>query len=249
MDVASTTSPTVDSIKEIIQLISQLIIVLIPIIAATYFTVRKKFNLKIKELQLRDLTKRKQELLSFSHEKSLISMKNLKEICNLYFDKSKANRVLYYQLENGTTADSLLQNMFITCMAESDRYSELPEWSSKVQRSPAQIVITLLEYLNSHQDSLDLIFEEDLQNILDARSHQIFFSPDVDAARFRIVRNPSGYIVGYVIFEYKFSDSHDLQDFKDSPGTLATECKAAIEAELVRYRLMIHDKKLELNLD
>lgn len=239
----------IENIKDIFQTLSQLVVVIAPIAALIYYKFIKAYKKKISQLKLKDIEKSQQELTSFMHEKSMWSMKNLKEICNLYVDKSHADRVAYLQLENGTMADSQLRNMFLTCMAESDRYSDLPKWMNRIQRMPVQSIISYIEYVN--QNGRVDTMSEDSKAIIEDEIKAVLYPDTISAWRMRVVRNVSGYIVGYVVFEYLFNNitkDPGYEFYEATSSVPIDECKAAIEAELLRYQNQIESKKNELKI-
>lgn len=240
---------TIEAIEQVLQIVGEAIIVLVPLFAVIYYKVIKAWNDKRKSIKLQEEESARQELLNYSHVESMTSMENLRGICNLFFDRSHADRVAYYQLENGTMADSKLQNMFITCMAESDRYSTLPARVSKVQRCPVQSVVSHIERVNKLSFVEYVKGNENYKEILDPRVKEILYARDASAIRINVVHNTSGYITGYAIFEYLFDDL-GLQGFEadESPNSLIKECSASIESELLRYTHLVDTKKSELGL-
>lgn len=236
-------------IHDLLQLLGDIILSLVPVGVAFYYGFRKKYNKKIKELKKQDHEKAQQELLHFSHVKSIWSMKNLEEICNIYVDRSHADCVLYLQLENGTMADSKLQNMFITCMAESNRYTNLPKRMNKIQRLPLQSIVSYIEGVNQ-SDKVEYITSE-LNSDTGVKARDLLFPQNISAWRMRVVRNRSGYIVGYIVFEYLFdAGKNGVSEFRDDeqPSSLIDQCQAAIESELLRYNNQIESKRKELGL-
>lgn len=239
---------TVDNIRQFLELLGEAILVLVPIAAVIYYKVVKAWKEKKASLKLKDREVAEQELLNYSHTESMTSMENLRGICNLFFDRTHADRVAYYQLENGTMADSKLQNMFISCMAESDRYSTLPARVSHVQRCPVQSVVSHIEAVNKAA-FIEYVKDFDGYNHLDPRVKDILYARDASAIRIVTVHNTAGYITGYVIFEYLF-DELGIDGFKadECPNSLIRECAAAVESELLRYTTLVATKKSELGL-
>lgn len=240
----------INYICDVLHIVSEFIVTVIPIIAVIWYKSKKKYDDKMRELKKHDYDKAQQELLHFSHTKSIWSMKNLEEICNMYVDKSHTDRIMYLQLENGTTADSKLQNMFITCMAESTRYSELPKRMDKIQRLPLQSIVSYIEKVN--QEGTVEMLAEDINTDIDMKAKNVLFSQNISAWRIKVVRNKSGYIIGYVVFEYLFDSSskNGNIEFRDDeePSSFIDQCQAAIESELLRYNNQIESKRKELGL-
>lgn len=97
-------------------------------------------RLKYEELRREDSEKQKrsncQKFSTWEHTESLAVLSDIHKKCNLYKDKSKADRVAYIQLENGTVASSKLCNMFISFSCEDSRYSDLPKELLNLRRIP-----------------------------------------------------------------------------------------------------------------
>ena len=240
---------TLQQIQEILQILGDVTLVLIPIAAALGYKIWKKWRDKWREMKESDREKAQQKLLHFSHEKSMLSMRNLEEICNIYVDKSHADCIMYLQLENGTTADSKLQNMFITCMAESNRYSELPKRMNKIQRLPLQSIISYIEKVNQH--GIVEMLSENIDVDTDLKAKNVLFSQNISAWRMKVIHNRDGYVTGYVVFEYLFDSPHsgNLEFEEDeNPNSLIDQCQAAIESELLRYNNQIESKRKDLGL-
>lgn len=240
---------TLQQIREILQIISELVLVIAPAAAVIYHKFYRKYKEKLRNLKKEDHDKAQQELLHFSHDKSILSMKNLEEICNMYVDRSHADIVTYLQLENGTMADSKLQNMFITCMAESDRYSNLPKKMNKIQRLPLQSIVSYIEKVN--QSNTVSLLSKDLNVDIDLKAKDLLLPQGISAWRMKVIHNVSGYVIGYVIFEYLFdSQESGSLGFEDDehPSSLIDQCQAAIESELLRYNNQIESKRKELGL-
>lgn len=237
-------------IQKVLQTLGDIILVLLPFVATICYRIWKKWKSEWSNLKKEDNEKAHQELIHFSHEKSMLSMSNLVEICNLYVDRSHADRILYLQLENGTMADSKLQNMFITCIAESDRYSILPKRMNKIQRLPLQSIVSYTEKIN--QSGMLEMLASDVVSNTDLQAKNLLFPQSISAWRIKVIHNRSGYIIGYVVFEYLFDDSckNGNAEFEqdESHSSLIDQCQAAIEAELIRYNNQIEFKRRELGL-
>ena len=238
-----------EDIRNLITTISEAIIILAPVGLVAYHKILKVWNRKRSEIMNADRESAKQELLSYSHAESMKSMENLREICNLFFDRTHADRVMYFQLENGTMGDSKLQNMFISCMAESDRYSLLPSRVNQVQRCPVQSVVSHIEQVNRAAFIEYVEGNPNYSNHLDPRVKEILYAGDSSAIRIKTVHNAAGYIIGYIVFEYLF-DKLGIQGFTadETPNSLICECVASVEAELIRYQKLIAEKKSQLGL-
>ena len=229
-----------DKIYKTLKLLSELIIVCTPLVAATYYTVLKKWRKRSQEMKNIDIEKRGQEFRSFKHLQTIESMNTLQDIVNMFRDKSCAEFVCFCQLENGTLADSQLSNMYMTCLVESNRYSEIPSISDKIQRLPVQKILSLLTTMNSLSSATSVQLPLEVQN----DASRIY--EDDSPWAFHVVKNSHGYIIGYTIFRY--NDSEGMDDKILEETALHAKCSAAIEAELFRFEKMISRKKFELKV-
>lgn len=249
----------IKDIQSVLKLIIEILAIIVPTVVAGYVLIDKRIKAKLKQLSDRDRDHNIEILKNFSYHESLASLVNIKSIVNMFCDRGSAEVVSYFQLEDGTVAESKLHNMYLSCVAESDRYSTLPKWLHKIQRVPASQVLTSLDILNQHSESgLDEVIE---YSTLPVHELAILCPRECKAYRARAIHNPDGYVVGYVDFRYdtllSVPDGKDISELTESeyqsiiPGyaSIINECKAAIEAELVRFDNTIKLKKYELGLD
>ena len=125
-----------DKIMAILDQIGPLLYVVVPAAFGIYFNLKDKVRAKEKEVKETNKAKAKQAYKVWEHEESQAVIRKIKELCNVYKDKSNAGLAQYIQLENGTMATSKICNMFVSCLAEDDRYGKIPKLSSKLQRLP-----------------------------------------------------------------------------------------------------------------
>lgn len=246
-----------DGIKSFITSVVELLAVIIPIAVTGYYTITKQLNSKLKQLELRTNERSNNIFKDFSYKESINSLVHIKSIINMFCDKSAADIVCYYQIEDGTVAASKLHNMYLTCVSESDRYTTIPKYVSNIQRVPAARVLTYLSAILNSKSGLNIVLPT---NKLPDYELDLLYPKECRAFRVRGVRNDHGYLVGYVEFRYnslvkditdedlsKLSNKELLELIPDI-NDIASECKVAIEAELVRFNNVLKAKKVELNL-
>lgn len=126
----------IDKLLEFLDKLGPLLYIVVPAIAGIWYNLKTK--VREKESEVRETGKRKALRLYdiWEHEESKVVISKIKDLCNFYKDKGHADLVQYLQLENGTAATSKIQNMFLTCLAEDDRYGSIPKIIKKLQRMP-----------------------------------------------------------------------------------------------------------------
>ena len=116
-----------DEFLKILDKIEPLILVVIPTLFGIWMKTANKIKEKNESFKRGEQKKALEKYNMWEHEESRRVIAKIKELCRVYKDRSKADEVMYLQLENGTVATSKLCNMFITCLAEDDRYSVIPK--------------------------------------------------------------------------------------------------------------------------
>ena len=137
----------IDSLCELLDQIAPILYILIPAAAGIYYKVKTKVKKKEKEVSEAQQARAKELYDLWEHEESAQVISKIKNFCNLYKDKGNVDLVQYLQLENGTMAISKLQNMFLTCLAEDDRFGKVPKLIGKMQRMPYSECSTWLDSL------------------------------------------------------------------------------------------------------
>jgi hypothetical protein len=176
--------------------------------------------------------KNQQKFSDWEHLESMSIISRIQKSCNFYKDKSKADRVAYFQLENGTVASSKLCNMFITCLCEDNRYSVLPKEILKLRRIPYSQLSLWVESLSevvadlSRPKYLHLHGEcEKLKSINDLNTDKIgtqLVAPIMDY---------NNTFVGAVLFDYKFPITDE--------NSLNAEISNVLELRAVVYNCMM----------
>lgn len=177
---------------------------------------------------------------SWEHFESRRIILKIKELCNLYRDRSHADQVLYMQFENGTKATSNLSNMFLNCLAEDDRYGALSKKLSNLQRIPYYQVAEWVEEITENALAVSDIKAKkenwDFPIINEAASH--ISSPIYDKHKD---------FVGIVIFNYKDINFNGI--VQDNQLKLINEFKTVIETIFLTYHTAQKNKRIELKLD
>lgn len=229
-----------DKFLEILDKIEPLILVVIP----TLFGIWIKTANKIKEKNdtyKRSVRKKALEKYDmWEHEESRRVIAKIKELCRVYKDRSKADEVMYLQLENGTVATSRLCNMFITCLAEDDRYSVIPKKIRKLQRVSYSQLSEWVEEVTTHECIIPDIQAEELH------VEEPFFE-DVGSHLSETVHDKDGYLIGMVVFNY-FSRYFNEADEENQIDFLR-QFQASIESVFISYHVARMDMKKQLHLD
>lgn len=222
-----------DPLFKMMSYLSQAVIILVPILIGIWYKVHKAATNKINLLKAGEIKKAKEEFDAWSHSEALSLLYKFREICNMYHDKSSADRVLYIQLENGSVSLSKIYNMYLTCVAEDNRYSEVEQIRKNIQRIPVQECIDLVNTVvyNGFIKIPDL-----------SKSNYDFSGPfhsSSNSVKISLVRDKSGNPVGAVVFCYLDVDYNDKED----DVTIRT-ASASISAVLLTYEIE-KDKRLE----
>lgn len=229
-----------DKFLEILDKIEPLILVVIP----TLFGIWIKTANKIKEKNdSYKRTVRKKSLEKYNmweHEESRRVIAKIKELCRVYKDRSKADEVMYLQLENGTVATSKLCNMFITCLAEDDRYSVIPKKIRKLQRVPYSQLSEWVEHVTTHECIIPDIQAEGL------RVEEPFFE-DVGSHMSETVYDKDGYLIGVVVFNY--SSVYFNEADREKQIDFLRQFQASVESVFISYHVSRMDMKKQLHLD
>ena len=229
-----------DEFLKILDKIEPLILVVIP----TLFGIWIKTANKIKEKNdtyKRSVRKKALEKYDmWEHEESRRVIAKIKELCRVYKDRSKADEVMYLQLENGTVATSRLCNMFITCLAEDDRYSVIPKKIRKLQRVPYSQLSEWVEEVTTHECIIPDVQAEELH------VEEPFFE-DVGSHLSETVHDKDGYLIGMVVFNY-FSGYFNEAD-EEKQIDFLRQFQASIESVFISYHVARMDMKKQLHLD
>ena len=116
-----------EDIHKFITEIEPLLLIIIPAIFATGIKINNKIKEKREELEKENDVKNREKFLEWEHKESMLTIDRVKTVCNYYRDIGNMDLVNYIQFENGTSATSKLCNMFLSCLAEDDRFGSIPK--------------------------------------------------------------------------------------------------------------------------
>lgn len=250
---------TLKTIESIVTGVVATLGVVTPIIAAAYYKLNKKWKSSMQEARLKDREKSLDILKNYTYSESMRCLSDIKYVVNMYRDKSQADRVCYYSLEDGTVAESKLHNMYITMSTESDRFSQIPRYIQNVQRLPVPQVLGILSEFNNRSEGIDSIKAFEVPS--DEKDHLVHKS--TQSWKVRNVCNADGYIIGYIMFLYKELtyedyvimvssneiDSNKVIAIPNQDSHLISECRAVIESKFIAYTKSVKEKRVELGLD
>ncbi len=237
---------TVEDVKELLELITPYIYVIAPIIFGIYLKLRDKFKetqTKIKDL---DVAKAKEEYSVWKHEESQRVIRKIKDMCNLYKDKSNAGLAQYLQLENGTMATSKICNMFVSCLAEDDRYGRIPKLSSRLQRVPyAKVTSWINKIIQNKESSINYVLTPNAA-AADYSFTDIIDAPEIKSCIIAPVYDQNEILLGMCIFYYPEINfcNHEQQEIE-----LINRFRTAIESVLWEYHNDRKHKKQTLKLE
>lgn len=234
-----------EKIKEILELLGPLIYVTVPAIYAIWLKVSDGIN-KEKDKKLKEDHEKAKEIYDrWEHEESQRVIKKIKDICNYYKDKGKADLVHYLQLENGTVATSKICNMFISCLAEDNRFGEVPKLITKLQRVPYSKMIYWMDAIANLKVTKEQLFK--ITNVSNADIHLDEFIDEtaIKSYMFIPIYDPYEVLLGLGVFYYSDVDFNG-QEQKEVQWLL--KFKASLEQILLDYHMSREDKKKELNL-
>lgn len=229
----------VDKIIEFLSKIEPILLIVIPAVFVVWTKVKSRIKQESAIVKNEEIRKSKEKYEAWVHDESRRAILKIKELCNVYKDRSHADQVLYMQLENGTTANSKLYNMFVTCLAEDNRYGEIPKRLIELQRIPYSQVAEWVEAIGETK----LIISDIKQNkenwncpvLKDAASH-------ISAA----VYNKSGHLTGIIVFNYKNSNFNGFDESQQI--NFIENFRTAIETVFLAYYISQCDKKKELRI-
>lgn len=236
----------IDEILEILDKIEPLILVLLPALLGLWLKISTKLKEENETFKKAERKKAMGKYGVWEHEESKRVIIKVKELCRVYKDRSTADDVMYIQIENGTVASSRLCNMFFTCLAEDDRYSEIPKKIRKLQRIPYSQLADWAEEVSKHEI---LIQEVDK---IDYHIDDEFFN-NVESQMARPVFDKNGYLIGVVIFNYSKKFYNSTSGEEDSKNTydqseLLKQFQSAVESVFITYHVAQADFKRQLGL-
>lgn len=228
-----------DEITEFIKLIEPLILVVIPLCFGIYLKLKLKVIDKKSEVLKQLSGKNKQKLLDWRHKESIQVINKLKEACNYHCDLSHVH-ASYIQLENGTLATSKLANMFFSCVAEDNRYSDLRKMVDIIQRVPFTRMSNWFNIIyTSEHDVVYIIDRKDIDDIF-------YDNIGVRCMISSLVRDSKGLVIGVCNFIY--SDEQDIDDLEEIK-TQMFKFVSSIETIFLDFNYNLENKKKELGLE
>ena len=235
-----------NDISELIKQIGQLLYIIVPLIVSIYITLRDKIKAKEKEIKDTNKAKAKQEYKVWEHEESQAVIRKIKDLCNIYKDKSNAGLAQYLQLENGTMATSKICNMFISCLAEDDRYGKIPKLSGKIQRIPySRVTGWINKIVASKGSSKDYVLTPDTSKA-DYSMAEIVDAPEIKSCIVAPVYDPNEILLGMCVFYY---NENDFNGHEEAETILVNKFRTGVESVLLEYHMNRKSKKISLGLD
>ena len=229
-----------DEFLKILDKIEPLILVVIPTLFGIWLKTTNKLKEKNESFKRSERKKALEKYDMWEHEESRVVIAKIKELCRVYKDRSKADEVMYLQLENGTVATSKLCNMFITCLAEDDRYSVIPKKIRRLQRVPYSQLSEWVEEVTTHE----CVIADTQKEKYDVEEP---FFEDVGSHLSETIHDKDGYLIGMVVFNYSspnFNGAH-----KDKQVEFLRQFQASIESVFISYHVSRVDMKRHLHLD
>lgn len=228
-----------DNVVNFIKLIEPLILVVIPLCFGIYLKVKVKCIEKKQEIDNKVSGKKKQELLDWRHKESIDVINKLKEVCNYHCDIGHVH-TSYIQLENGTIATSKLCNMFFSCVAEDNRYSNLRKMVDSIQRIP---FTRMSSWFNKvYNSEYQVVYLTDKKDIDDIFSNNIGVKCMISS----LVKDSKGFVIGVCNFIY--SDEQEIEDLNESNAQML-KFVSSIETIFLDFNISLENKKKELGLE
>ena len=228
-----------DQFLELLDKIEPLILVVLPTLFGIWLKVSMKIKEKNETIKKNERKKALEKYDMWEHEESRRVIIKIKELCRVYKDRSEADEVMYIQLENGTVATSKLCNMFLTCLAEDDRYSVIPKKIRRLQRVPYSQTSDWVDKVCKHECIIKDVKEEKI-HINDA------FFENVRSHMSETVHDKNGYLIGMVIFNYANKDFNGASE--NSQVDLLKRFQASVESVFISYHVSRVEMKKELRL-
>lgn len=237
---------TVDQILEILDKFGSLLYVIVPFGFGIYLNLRDKMRSKEAEVKKANKTKAKQAYNVWEHEESQNVIRKIKNLCNLYKDKSNAGLVQYLQLENGTMATSKICNMFVSCLAEDNRNGRIQKLISKIQRIPySKVTGWINKIIEAKNSTVDYVLTPDT-TAADYTLAEIVDAPDVKSCIVAPVYSSNEILLGMCIFYYP---EVNFCGHQDSEVTLINKFRSSVEGILFDYHESRLGKKKEYGLE
>lgn len=237
-----------EQIQKIIQMIEPLLIVVIPTCFGIYLKVKNKVHEKSVKIEKEFEVKNREKFIDWEHSESMVIIDKIKAICNYYRDIGHMDLVNYIQFENGTMATSKLCNMFLSCLAEDNRYGKIPKFISTLQRIPYSRLSTWTNnVINSEKgiyrvNNREKDFDEDYSEfIIGSENAKSFISG--------AVKDQNGVLIGICSFFFAEEDccGTECENIERCITTLQ-QFITSVETIFLEYNIARENKKKELNI-
>jgi len=240
-------------LERLLNFLEQFQLVIYPSLIGLYvvgYNLYKKFREKHNELVAKDKAKeiknKQDKYTAWEHAASLEIIVRIKNMCNLYRDKSSADRVSYVQIENVSNQSSNMGNIFISCLAEDDRYGKLPKDIRRLQR-------IAYSHLAEWVDKLKVIHEEGNDDVLEITSNDdllrivnFIYTIPIGSQLAVSVYDNHHIFIGVCIFEYAKADFNNAESSEERRHL--KDFKAAVEAVLYNYHMMREDQRAQYSI-
>lgn len=237
----------IEGLNQFLDKVAPLLYIVIPAAAGIWYKLKTKVKAKEDEVNKANQTKAKELYDVWEHEESKNVITKIKNFCNLYKDKGAVDLVSYLQFENGTMATSKIQNMFLTCLAEDDRYGRAPKLIKSMQRMPYSECSVWLEKLKETlAEGHETLQCSDVKDADYNRTVLETANGKVRSAIIAPVFDPNEIMLGICVFLY-----HDA-NYNNSPIEHETEqvlkFKGSVENTLFVYHQSRAKKKQQLGV-
>jgi hypothetical protein len=229
-------------INEFLTKIEPILLVVIPALLGVWYKITSVLRKRSELLRRQELIKAKSTFDRWAHHESRFVVLKMAELCNMYRDRGEADQVLFLQFENGTTSTSQLYTMYLSCLAEDNRYGTIPNKCASLQRIPYANLVDWVEECTEAEDCIALphVFED---RPLWAQN-PLFL--EVGSNLSQAVYDREGYIIGLVVFNYASRQFNGTDREKEID--LIHHFKTAVETVFLSYQLVRHRKMVDLGL-
>lgn len=227
-----------NEIIDFIKFIEPLIMVVIPFIFGIWIKLKFKLVDEKNKINNQNKEKNKKKFSDWHHEESIRVLNKLKESCNYYCDLNFVH-TSFLQLENGTLATSQICNMFFSCVAEDNRYSDIKKLLNTVQRIPFTRLSNWFNSINDNEDESKVVYLKEHQ--LD----DIFLELGIRSMISGLVHDADGFIIGVCNFMFSDDISEDeIESYKQKMINFVT----SIETIFLGFRVNLKYTKEKLGI-
>ena len=230
-----------DFIKNALESVEIIVITVVPVIYATIYQVIKKIQKKKNEMDKIEKSKRIEEYNNWEHEESMFVTSRVRSMCNYYKDQGAVDLVSFYQIENGTVARSKLCNMFLTCLAEDERYGPLPKYLHKLQRIPYSQVASWVELVRCNQ-----VVIPNINNIKNEFIKDTCIDKLVNSSLSEQIKDSNGWFLGICLFEYVGVNYNGKEEMAER--AILSNFAASVNSIFINYHEARLNKLTELGL-